>query len=158
MSGLEGRVVSARRLGQGVARGACLQRKLIAVVDDDPDFRLALELLVQAAGYETTSFSNGASFLAALQTFRPAAAFLDLSMPHIDGLAVLSALKERAERIPVIVVTGSGRRDRLAARDRGAFAILEKPVDPQDLQDVLAAALGDDPIPPGQQRRPRRRP
>jgi two-component system, response regulator len=62
----------------------------------------------------------------------PAAVLLDLGLPRVGGLAVLSALRddERTRQLSVVVMTSSARdEDRLAAYERGATSYVRKPVD-----------------------------
>jgi two-component system response regulator GlrR len=62
----------------------------------------------------------------------------DLFMPGGDGIEFIRALRELFPHTPVIVVSGSG-----AARRLGPFAVLTKPIDPEELFDTIAKAISE---------------
>ncbi len=80
--------------------------RLIAILDDEPDFRRALARLLVAHGFDAVPFSTGRSLLAALAAFPFDCVLLDLHMPGCNGFEVLTELRARRGAPPVIVVTG----------------------------------------------------
>jgi hypothetical protein len=66
----------------------------IAVVDDDHDILTSVSIALELEGYKVTSYSEGASALAAFRTSRPDLAILDIKMPRMDGMEVLRRLRE----------------------------------------------------------------
>ena len=64
----------------------------ILVVDDDPDMRETLEMILEAAGYSVTTASDGEECLIALKKRKPDLLLLDLLMPRMDGFDVCKAL------------------------------------------------------------------
>jgi FixJ family two-component response regulator len=101
----------------------------IAVVDDDPSMQTALRRLLQAEGFETTIFASGSEFLTSLAQELPACLLLDLNMPGMSGLDVLSALRDAGISTRVIIVTSIDDRLLIArALAAGAVACLRKPV------------------------------
>ncbi|HZZ27363.1 MAG TPA: response regulator [Pirellulales bacterium] len=110
----------------------------LLLVDDDRDIVRGLSVRLRATGYEVTTAHDGASgYEAALKT-RPDAMILDMRMPGMNGLAVLSQLRQRPETrdIPVIVLSAS-LRDQQLALEMGARYFLDKPCDPQTLLTAL---------------------
>jgi signal transduction histidine kinase/DNA-binding LacI/PurR family transcriptional regulator/AraC-like DNA-binding protein len=83
-------------------------RPTVLVVDDDPDVVELYARAVRQAGGDSARAANGRQAMAALAESRPDLVLLDLSMPEMDGFAVLEAMQaDRAlAEIPVIVVTG----------------------------------------------------
>jgi CheY-like chemotaxis protein len=81
----------------------------IMVVDDDPDMRETLEMILGAAGYTVVTACNGEECLARLKEEQPDLLLLDLLMPKMDGFEVCKALKDprRAKyaRMPVIILS-----------------------------------------------------
>ena len=79
----------------------------ILVVDDMPIFRDPIAASLRLAGFETVCASNGQEALAAVKAHRPAVVLLDVSMPVMDGLTCLRALRADAEiaKTPVILFT-----------------------------------------------------
>jgi len=96
---------------------------LIAVVDDDPFVRKALERLIGSTGLSVESFASGAEFLRSADDHQPDCVVLDLHMPEMSGFEVQSRLARAHPRVPVVVITGhdTPNRDRAlsaAARSR----------------------------------------
>jgi two-component system response regulator FixJ len=81
---------------------------LIAIVDDDDDLRRSTGDLLRAENYRVAAFTNGAEFIAAEPGVSLACILLDIEMPGLDGIGVLTALNDRGVRVPAIVVTGAG--------------------------------------------------
>jgi len=81
------------------------QQPTVFIVDDDPDFRESLSILVASMGLRSRCFSSGLEFLNAIDGHSPGCVILDVRMPDADGLAVAKALSERAQSLPVIIMT-----------------------------------------------------
>lgn len=81
----------------------------IMVVDDDPDMRETLEMILGSAGYQVVAACNGEECLAKLKEERPDLLILDLLMPKMDGFEVCKALKDprRAKyaHMPIIILS-----------------------------------------------------
>ncbi|TSA08945.1 MAG: response regulator [Deltaproteobacteria bacterium] len=81
----------------------------IMVVDDDPDMRETLEMILGSAGYQVVTACNGEECLAKLKEERPDLLILDLLMPKMDGFEVCKALKDprRAQyaHMPIIILS-----------------------------------------------------
>src|SRR5262245_19544743 len=97
----------------------------VLVVDDDPDIRAALELLLRTAGFEVAVARSGREALQLLDGEGPGLIVLDLMMPEMDGWAFLAAA---GTKVPVIVVSGVGN---LAHRplDGNIVGRMSKPFD-----------------------------
>ncbi len=83
-------------------------KKLILVVDDDPDVVTYITALLIDNGYETESAADGVEAMAKIKEKKPALITLDMSMPEKSGVKVYREVKENSELagIPVLVVTG----------------------------------------------------
>jgi FixJ family two-component response regulator len=114
----------------------------IAVVDDEPAVLRSLTRLLLAAGCTVNAFSSSAAFLQSLHSSVPEVALVDLCLPDIDGLALLSLMRSRGHRIPVVFLSGHGDvpTSVRAIRD-GAIDFLEKPCDEEKLIGSLARAI-----------------
>jgi len=81
----------------------------ILVVDDDPDMRETLQIILESAGYTVVTGEDGEQCLAKLKQEEPDLLILDLLMPRMDGFEVCKALKDprhsRYARIPVIILS-----------------------------------------------------
>jgi CheY-like chemotaxis protein len=89
----------------------------VALVEDNPDNRLLVEAILDGA-YAVRSFANGADALAAFAVERPSLVLLDISLPGMDGPAVLARMRAdpRLGDVPVVALTAhalDGDRARL---------------------------------------------
>jgi two-component system CheB/CheR fusion protein len=114
----------------------------VLVVDDRPDARESLALLVTLNGHTVSSASNGTVALELARRQPPDVAFLDIGLPDIDGYEIARRLlKLGCPRRPLLVaVTGYGQPgDRARSRAAGFDLHLIKPVDPSVLESILRA-------------------
>src|SRR5687767_3187462 len=79
---------------------------LIAIVDDDPAVRRALERVLRTEGYLVESHASGAELLHSLERSQPHCVVLDLHMSGFDGFDVQRALANEGRHIPVVMITG----------------------------------------------------
>ena len=104
-------------------------RRVIAILDDEEDYRRALSRLLKAHGYDVASFSAGAELIAevALRAFD--CVLLDLHMPGMMGFDVLMRLRCQPAPPPVIVITAHDDPDFVKkAIDLNAFECQMKPL------------------------------
>ncbi len=112
------------------------------VVIDDSEAILAFARAVLGQHYAVSTAKDGREGLDLVSRLRPHGVLLDLSMPEMDGEAVLSSLKAtpELEGIPVIIVSSEHARAE-ACMARGAAAFLVKPVRADDLIGVVGRTL-----------------
>jgi len=116
----------------------------ILIAADDPLQRRLLETLVHQFGYqaETAETEAAAARLQALSALPVDLAILDLAPPNLDGMAVLSRLREQGEKLPIIVQTSRASVDAVASLMRlGAQDFVVKPPAPERLQVAIKNAL-----------------
>jgi CheY-like chemotaxis protein len=107
----------------------------VLLVDDDADIRQLLADRLTADGYDVLTAPDGREALACLGTERFDGMILDIGLPHIDGLRVLQALRDRQRDVPVIMITAAAAQERaLQALEAGAQAYLLKPLDAQEFK------------------------
>ena len=101
----------------------------VMLVEDHPGLREMMHAHLRREGYVVDSFALGRDALAAVQHTDYVAAILDLTLPDIDGMDVLRALRERTDNaLRVLVVTArDGIADRVRGLDAGADDYLLKP-------------------------------
>lgn len=112
----------------------------VHLVEDDPVVRAMLTRLLKSGGYDVRQYSSGAEFLQISDTLSEGCILLDINMPEPDGFAVKRSLSEKGNRLPVIMMTGSGDLMVLAMR-AGAFEFMQKPFGRGELLSVLAQVL-----------------
>lgn len=113
-----------------------LLKKLIAVVDDEPDIVELIALHLQKEGFEVLGFYNGGEFLSHLTEILPDLVVLDLLLPDIDGLEICQLLKrdEKTSCIPIIMLTAKGAEtDKVVGLELGADDYIAKPFSPREL-------------------------
>ena len=116
----------------------------ILIIDDDTSFTSGLAETVKDFGHEPAIAASGERGLVWLERCAADLIFLDLRMPGMQGLAVLSSLKAHPERkeVPVIVLTAyADSANTIEAMKLGAFDHLTKPVGREDVKAVLERAL-----------------
>jgi CheY-like chemotaxis protein len=145
---------------------------LIMVVDDDPDIRESLELLLRLHGHPVITAADGEEALERLRATgdRPCVILLDLMMPRMSGFELHAALSSdpALADIPIVVITGAGGLVGDQAQELSAEDVVRKPL---ELAALLAIVRrhGLPPLPggapgrvrtprPGTPRRPRGRP
>lgn len=80
----------------------------VLLLDDDPAIGRAVRLIVQAAGMDCVSVTREAEFFEAVESWRPTHVLLDLMMPGMDGVEVMSSLAQRGCDAYVILISGIG--------------------------------------------------
>jgi len=114
----------------------------VLVVDDDPQLREALSRALELDDYQVATASNGAQALEAISARRPDVVILDVMMPYVGGLDVCRTLRERKDRLPILVLTARDEvGDRVAGLDAGADDYLTKPFALDELRARLRALL-----------------
>ncbi len=118
----------------------------VLIVEDDEASRQFMVTLVRDEGYEVAEAANGAEGLKCFESFQPDLVFSDISMPIMDGLAMLEKIRRLSYDAIVVMTTAFGTAEyTLKALRLRANDFLVKPVLPQDVianlkkyQDVLA--------------------
>ncbi len=106
----------------------------ILILEDALLSRRILKKTLQSGGHEVIEATNGIEGLDIVATQPIDCILLDLLMPMMDGLQVLTILEQRGSKIPVIVITADIQSTtRQQCLDLGAVAVLHKLVDPQQL-------------------------
>lgn len=118
-----------------------MMRYRILLADDNVDFAISLAALMRTSGHEVCITHDGAEALEAAPQFRPDFAFLDIGLPKLNGYSLARKLRELpATRNSILVaVTGWGQeKDRKRAKQAGFDDHLVKPVEPEQIQAILA--------------------
>jgi two-component system KDP operon response regulator KdpE len=114
---------------------------LILLVEDEPQMRRFLRVALEGSGYRYLEAGRGEEGLALAAQQKPEAILLDLGLPDMDGLEVVTRLREWS-RTPIIVISARGQEaDKVAALDGGADDYLTKPFGTGELLARLRAAL-----------------
>lgn len=113
----------------------------VLVVDNEQEFASTLAARLQLRKIEAQSVFSGRDALAAVAVFTPDVIILDMYMPDMNGLEVLSRVKSIDPAIEVILLSGHGNFDvGLTSMEMGAFDYIIKPVDLNQLMDKITEA------------------
>ncbi len=117
--------------------------RTVLVVDDEPSIVDGLRLTLEAEGYAVRVAGSVQAALSVLAQSEVQAAIVDLMLPDGDGLSLTRELRKRDAALEVIVVTayGSVRKAMEATKGAGAFYVLEKPFDPDEVLGLVRNAL-----------------
>jgi CheY-like chemotaxis protein len=117
----------------------------ILVVDDEPEVREAISLLLKQEGHRVVVAEGGHGALSAVEAFTFDLVIVDIFMPGMGGLETLDVLREDAPDLPIIVMSGYvdgsgavGPDFFRAAVERGATCCLRKPFIREQLIDAVA--------------------
>ena len=119
-----------------------MDKESILVVDDDLDFLDIIKRILQAKGYEVATAPSAGEAISRVEERFYNAAILDISLPDTEGTELLSVLLDKHPDMIAIMLTGySSVQNAMVSLNRGAFAYLEKPLDPKHLLSVINQGL-----------------
>jgi len=123
----------------------------ILVVDDDPDMRDAITIILESRGYQIVTAQDGLEALANLKAEKPDLMMLDLLMPKMDGFAVLKELQDarwsKYREIPILILSSvreEASRRRYELETALALEVddyIEKPISPEVLLERVEKLL-----------------
>lgn len=128
--------------------------KKVLIVDDDPDVRLFNLTVVEQAGHVPIEAANGEEGLKLIKEQQPDLVILDVLMPRQSGIRLYRELKTQKSMKNIQVVLLSGIAKRTFLRSQKALTefgdaevpepeyYLEKPVEPEELAEVIKKVLG----------------
>lgn len=120
----------------------------VLIVDDSATIRQMVRKTMDMAGLafdDVYEAANGIEALAVLKDHTVAAMLVDINMPTMNGIQLLTRMKQndRLKHIPIVIVSTEGSRERIMELERiGTFGYVRKPFHPEQLRDVLRPLLG----------------
>jgi CheY-like chemotaxis protein len=114
----------------------------VLLVDDDADTAEAICAVLVHSGAEVVSVTSAGATLVRLGTFDPHLVISDISMPEMDGCALIETIRTTVtdKRLPAVALTAHVKpRHRQLADDAGFDGYLTKPIAPQELVRALVA-------------------
>ncbi len=122
-------------------------KRTIMVVDDSPDLVEILRITLESKGFNVRCAYSGQELFAGLEELKPDLILLDIMMPRMDGLEVLTLLRENSDTasIPVILLTAKVLYDDvIRGYKKGAEYYITKPFTPTQVLDGINLVLGRD--------------
>ena len=121
-----------------------MDKKKILVIEDEPDFSKAIQILLEASGFDVFSAYSGKEGLAMAKDIFPDLIILDVMLPEIDGYKICRLLKfdERYKKIPIVMLTARAQEeDKALGKQTGADAYLIKSQKPEVLIEQIRLLL-----------------
>ncbi len=132
-----------------------MQKKTILLVEDEP---IVLEFLadnIRSFGYDVIEAPDAESALSMLQEGKAVDLVVtDMNLPGMSGIELLGEVKRACPAVPVILMTGHCSIESfIQTKSRGVFAYINKPVEAEELERIIAMALtqpsaGTEDVPP----------
>ena len=118
------------------------QEPLVLVVDDDEAIRTALERALRLEGFAVQVAEDGLRALELVEESRPGVIVLDVVMPNLSGITVVSRLRARGNDVPICVLSARDEvQDRVAGLEAGADDYVTKPFGLAELRSRIRAVL-----------------
>jgi len=118
---------------------------IITIVDDEPDVRDALALLLKSMSYPVQTFETAYEYWGQFNSDQPGCVILDVRMPGMSGLELQQQLNKLDYHPPIIMISGHGELTMAVNTIRdGAIDFLQKPISEQILLERVSQALQKD--------------
>ena len=119
-------------------------KKSILIVDDDKAILRSLRKILEAKGYDVDTAKTGREALERSEAGFFNLALLDIKLPDMEGTELLTRMRRETPRMMKIMVTGHpSLENAVEALNLGADAYIVKPVDPDELLEVVEEKLGE---------------
>ncbi len=121
-----------------------IQERLILIVEDSTQIRMIIAKALEAEGYKTKQGRNGLEGLELLKEAVPDLILSDINMPQMDGLEFFKAVRKNSSwtAIPFVFLTSHGTSEDIQrGRELGVEDYLTKPIEPEDLVNIINARL-----------------
>ncbi len=113
----------------------------ILVIDDEPSIVNLVSAYLKPEGFEVYTASDGNAGLKAARAYKPDVIVLDLMLPGLDGLEVLSRLRRESQVYVILLTAKTEETDRVVGLSVGADDYVTKPFSPRELVARIKAAL-----------------
>jgi len=113
----------------------------ILVIDDEPSILNLVSSYLKAEGYEVLTASDGTSGLKSAQVFKPDLVILDVMLPGMDGIELLSRLRRESDVYVIMLTARTEETDKIVGLSVGADDYVTKPFSPRELTARVKAAL-----------------
>jgi two-component system alkaline phosphatase synthesis response regulator PhoP len=113
----------------------------ILIIDDEPSVLNLVSAYLKPQGYEIYTAADGNAGVKAARAFRPDLIILDLMLPGIDGMEVLSRLRRESDVYVILLTARTEETDKIVGLSVGADDFVTKPFSPRELVARVKAAL-----------------
>lgn len=113
----------------------------ILVIDDEPSITNLVSAYLKPEGYEVFTAADGNAGLKATRAFKPDLIILDLMLPGMDGIELLSRLRRESDVYVIMLTARTDETDKIVGLSVGADDYMTKPFSPRELVARVKAAL-----------------
>lgn len=113
----------------------------ILVIDDEPSILNVVTAYLRSEGYDYQTACDGVEGLSLIKTYSPDLIILDIMLPGMDGIEVLSQLRRESNAYVIMLTARAEETDKLVGLSVGADDYLTKPFSPRELMARVKAAL-----------------
>lgn len=114
----------------------------LLVIDDERSIRMAFQRLFEKDGIEVLTAGTGEDGLSVFEDRQPDVVVVDVSLPEMSGIEVFQQIHAQNPTVPVLFITGHGTTSMaIEAIQQGAFDYLFKPLDRDELKDLVGRAF-----------------
>lgn len=113
----------------------------ILVIDDEPSIVKLVAAYLKPEGYQVLTATDGPSGLKAARTFKPDLVILDIMLPGMDGIELLSRLRRESDVYVILLTAKTEETDKIVGLSVGADDYVTKPFSPRELTARVKAAL-----------------
>src|SRR5574341_349876 len=113
----------------------------ILVIDDEPSILNLVNAYLKPEGYEVYTAADGNAGLKALRAFKPELVILDVMLPGMDGIELLSRLRRESDAYVIMLTARTEETDKIVGLSVGADDYVTKPFSPRELVARVKAAL-----------------
>lgn len=115
----------------------------ILLVEDDEDTRYALAMLFEMEGFDVITAGDGEEAYGHALSERPDLIVTDINMPKVDGLSLIKMIREdgRTDNIPVVAVSAIDKQHLNEAKELGAVAVAQKPIEFDQFLSLVATLV-----------------
>src|SRR5215211_3431622 len=113
----------------------------ILVIDDEPAITNLVTAYLKTEGYEVYTAADGTAGLKAARAFKPDLIILDVMLPGMDGIELLSRLRRESEVYVIMLTARTEETDKIVGLSVGADDYVTKPFSPRELVARVKAAL-----------------
>ncbi|MCD6291536.1 MAG: response regulator transcription factor [Anaerolineae bacterium] len=113
----------------------------ILIVDDEQNILDLVSAYLRREGYEVHTATDGVSGLKAVRAFRPDVVVLDIMLPGLDGLEMLSRMRQESDAYVIMLTAKTEEVDKIVGLSMGADDYVTKPFSPHELVARVKAAL-----------------
>ena len=117
--------------------------KTILVVEDNPDARDMVSLVLKSAGFSVRTAEDGQDALDAVQHWQPDLIITDIQMPNLDGIEMIKRMRKRfnSKAVPIVVMSAITKAATQEALDAGANESAPKPMQVRYLLSLVTQLL-----------------